>query len=516
MRTFLFRCPVGLVALALVGSLFAAALPPDLDAFIEKGMEEWKLPGLAIAVVKDGRPILVKGYGVREAGKPEKVDGETLFAIGSTTKAFTATAMGMLVDRGRIRWNTRVQEIDPGLELSDPWVAGEIRISDLLANHSGLDAMGDSLWYGTGFSREEILERLKRVPFSEGFRYQYQYRNVMFLLAGMMIPKIADGRTWDDFLSKEMFEPLGMTRTWATDAGLEGQDNIARPHILDYEGAPVPMDYRDMHNIGPAGSIVSCAKDLVPWLKVNLGANGDLPLVSAETLRVLHSAHTPMWTVSADGEARVSPYPLNSYCLGWVTQLYEGHCLVWHNGNIDGMSAYVALLPEIGLGVAILTNLDDCEFRTVVFDRIARHFLGGKGPDRGDALLKRFRDQLAERSAVESHWRELAGKSQPAALPLADYAGDYENPVLGRVTVEVDGAHLRYARRRKQTVDLAVGKADTNTFLGRQSNANEDLRTGKVRVEFEVGDGVVERLVDYGDGIPMRFQRVAPAAAPAR
>jgi CubicO group peptidase (beta-lactamase class C family) len=185
----------------------AADLPPDLDDYIAEGMAAWQLPGMAIAVVKDGEPILVKGYGVLEAGKPDKVDEKTVFAIGSASKAFTATALGMLVDRGAVTWNAKVHDIAPELEFSDPWVTGEIRLSDLPSNHSGLSAVSESLWYGSGFSREEIVERLKFVPFTEGFRYQYQYRNVMFLLAGEMIPKITDGETWDDFLAEEIFAP---------------------------------------------------------------------------------------------------------------------------------------------------------------------------------------------------------------------------------------------------------------------------------------------------------------------
>ncbi len=497
-----------MVAWCAIQSALSADLPPDLDAYIERGMRDWKLPGMAIAVVKDGQPILVKGYGVREVGKPEKVDENTVFAIGSATKAFTATALGMLVDRGALEWNTRVHEIDPELEFSDPWVTNEIRISDLPSNHSGLSAISESLWYGSGLPRQEIVDRLKFVPFDEGFRYQYQYRNVMFLLAGEMIPKVADGETWDDFLAEEIFAPLGMKRTLPTEKGLADLENVARPHLIDYEGDPISRSYRSMHNIGPAGSIFSCANDLVPWLKVHLGQNESTPLVDPETLRFLHTAQTPMWTINPEGEVRNSPYPLNSYCLGWVTQSYEGQRLVWHNGNIDGMSAYVAMLPDLGLGVAILSNLEDCEFRTAVFYHIADHFIGIEGDDRAPQLLEKFRASIAARDKAETHWEELAKADLAGELPLSGYVGEYKNPVMGNIMVKDQDGHLVYGRTREQTLDLVVKTAGGNQFLGRHSDSNEDLRTGKVDVEFDLSAGKVTKMRDFSEGIPIEFEKI--------
>jgi CubicO group peptidase (beta-lactamase class C family) len=490
-----------------VASLHSSDLPPDLDTYIESGMKEWKLPGLAIAVVKDGKPVLLKGYGVREEGKEETVDENTLFAIGSASKAFTATAMGILVDRGAIQWNTRVHELDPSLELSDPWVTKEIRISDLPSNHSGLSAISESLWYGSGFSREEIVERLKYVPFSEGFRYQYQYRNVMFLLAGQMIPKITDGQTWDDFIVKEIFTPLGMKHSAPTEEDLKDKPNMAQPHILNYDGKAVVLPYRSMHNIGPAGSIVSCVSDLVPWLKVHLGKN-DPALVKPETLEYLHSAQTPMWTIAPDGKVWMSPFTLQSYCLGWVTESYEGHRLVWHNGNIDGMSAWVGMVPEMGFGVAMLSNLDDCEFRTAIFYHILNHLIRKEGKDLEPQMLERFRSNIAKRDEAEARWQELAKSPLKSALQLESYAGVYENPVMGKVSVDVSGDRLTCVRTRMQTLELVVEGADGNKFLGRHTNPNEDLRSGKTEIEFQLSDGKVTGMQDLTEGVAIDFERI--------
>jgi CubicO group peptidase (beta-lactamase class C family) len=507
-RTFvLFLIPIIAVTIpAGASQTDSDILPPDLDTYIESSMKELMLPGMSIAVVKDGEPVLVKGYGVREAGKDAPVDGDTLFAIGSATKAFTSAAMGMLVDRGKVDWNTRVHEVDPELELSDPWITQEIRISDLPSNHSGLSGVSESLWYGSGFSSEEIIDRLKFVPFNEGFRYQYQYRNVMFLLAGEMIPHLA-GKTWSEFMVEEIFVPLGMDRSLPTDVGLDEKDNVAAPHLIDYENEPVSVPYRAMTNIAPAGSIISSAQDLVSWLQLQL-ARSDADLLTPDTLRFLHTAQTPMWTISPDGVVRNSPFPLHSYCLGWVTESYEGLRLVWHNGNIDGMSAWVGLVPELGLGIAILSNLDDCELRKAVFYKIVDHVAEIDGADLEPGLVEALNARLAQRDEMEKEWQELTHSSVKPALPLGDYAGDYHSDIMGTATIRDINNRLVYSRTKEQTLELVSIEADSNDFLGRHTDPNEDLRTGKVEVSFEIEDGKVISLIDFAEGSPITFEKI--------
>lgn len=504
--SFRLRLSISLAALCAVSTVAADELPSDLGAYIESGMKEWNLPGLAIAVVKDGKPILLKGYGVREAGKPEPVDENTLFAIGSASKAFTATALGILVDREKIAWNTKIHDIDPNLKLSEPWITNEIRISDLPSNHSGLSAISESLWYGSGFSREEIMQRLQNVPFNEGFRYQFQYRNVMFLLAGEMIPKITKGQTWDEFVTQDIFAPLGMKRSWPTEEGAEKDENLARPHLLNYEGKTLPVPYRAMHNIGPAGSIMSCVSDLVPWVKVNLGQN-EVALIESQTLRFLQTAQTPMWSFNADGGLQNSPFTLHSYCLGWVSESYQGYRIVWHNGNIDGMSAWVGMVPEIGLGVAMLTNLDDCEFRKAVFYRLVNHFIGKPDEDLNPRLLESYQAAIAQRNENEDRWQKLAKSAVKSALPIEDYAGEYTHPVMGKVTLRSLNDRLIYRRTRQQTLELVVDAEAGNHFLGRHTSSNEDLRTGKVAIEIEVVDGKVTGMIDRSETSPIIFKR---------
>lgn len=480
-------------------------LPEDFGQFVLEGLKQWNAPGTAIAVVKGGETILAAGYGVREAGKPEPVDGETLFAIGSTTKAFTAAALGMLVDEELVAWDTRVTEIAPDVRFSDPWITGEMRVVDTMSNRSGLGAASEELWYGSGFPREEILSRMSEVPFDDGFRDRFQYRNVMFLLGGELIPRLT-GQSWEEVMSARFFEPLGMKRTFPTDEGIEEQENVARPHLIDHEGNPVPVPYRDMKNIAPAGSIISCAADLAEWMKLLLaeGRAGDVQILQPETLAYLHRSHTPMEDIGPAGQRLPFRSELRSYALGWITESYRGQTLVWHNGGIDGMSAWVGLAPGLDLGVAIITNLENSDLRAAIFYRLVDHFSGQSMTDLRPLLLERHRAVLAGRDEDETKWQQLAVAPADPGRPLAAYAGTYAHPALGEVELSEEDGRLVFVRTAQQTLDLVPTGPDE--FLARYRNDNEDLRSGKLALTFEEENG---KIVSFAENEALVRTRTA-------
>ena len=336
------------LGICLASPSHAGGLPDDLDHYITSGMKAWKIPGLSIAVVKDGKTVLVKGYGILETGKPEKVDGDTIFAIGSASKAFTSAAIGTLVDSGKIKWDDHVVSHWPEFKLSDPWVTQEIRVSDLMANHSGLSEISEQLWYGTDYGREELVKRLADVPITEGFRYQFQYRNLMFLAAGMLIPRIA-GSSWDDYVTEKFFKPLEMERTTTRLAGIDSTSNVARPHVIDYQGNPLPIPFRNIENVGPAGSILSTARNMANWVMMLTtgGSFSGKSFLKPETLAFIERSQTPVDTVGPGGQPLSPPAELRSYALSWVTESYKGTRLVWHTGDIDGMAAWVGMAPDM-------------------------------------------------------------------------------------------------------------------------------------------------------------------------
>ena len=283
------------LAIACVFPSYAGAEPlAGLDAYIEKTMKEWRLPGLAIAVVQGDRIIYMKGYGTREIGKDLPVDENTVFAIGSTSKAFTATALGLLVQDGKISWDDRVTDHLPGFQMADPWVTHEIRARDLLCNRSGLSGVSEHLWYATDLSRDEIVHKLRYVPFEAGFRYQYAYRNTMFAAAGQIIPAVT-GKSWEAFVKERIFAPLGMTRSSTSIEDLQGMDNVATPH-MELDGGIVPIKYRNIDNIAPAGGINSSIKDMAQWLRlqVNEGTYEGKSIVAPAVIKETHTQHTPV------------------------------------------------------------------------------------------------------------------------------------------------------------------------------------------------------------------------------
>ena len=340
-----------------------------LDGYVEQVRQAWGVPGLAITIVKDDQPVLVKGYGVRDIAQAAPVNAHTRFAIASATKTFTVTALGMLVDAGEMRWDDPVVMHLPGFQLSDPCVTGTITIRDLLAHRSGL-LQGDLLWYGSGLDRAEILQRIRHLGFECGFRSRFGYHNVMYLVAGQVVEAVTS-QSWDTFVQERIFAPLRMTASTTSMAALVGADNVALPHaLIDRQVRIVPWLNTD--NIAPAGGVGSNVADMATWLRLHLskGIVDNQCIVSATVISEVQTSQT---IIRPDDPFLQMVQPLDpgthfvTYGLGWFLQDYRGRKLVWHTGATDGMSAQVALVPgrldekrrPPGLRFAIITFLMD-------------------------------------------------------------------------------------------------------------------------------------------------------------
>ncbi len=486
-----------MISMFLTASCFAGGLPDDLDGYIKTGMSDWKIPGLSIAIASNNEIVYQAGFGVLEAGKPEKVDLDTLFAIGSTTKAFTAAAIGTLVDQGKLKWGDRVVDHWPEFKMSDPWVTSEIRISDLLANHSGLSEIAEEMWYGTDYSRSELIQRLANVPLTEGFRYQFQYRNVMFLAAGQLVPRITDGASWDDYVKTALFTPLKMDRSTTKLEEVAKDANLARPHLLDYQLNPLPVAYRNIDNIAPAGSIMSTAKDMGNWIRMLTmnGAFDGKTMIKPETLAFIERSQTPVSTVGPGGKPLSPPAELRAYALSWVTESYNGLRIVWHNGSIDGMSAWVGFVPGLKLGVVILSNLDEANFRTALFYRIIDSFHGHAVSNLSGKLLEKHNAMLNRRNKAESEWQSLKKDPGQCTHGISDYSGQFSDPAFGEVEIQVENGKLIYHRTSSMILDLLCLKKDT--FLGKYRSEALDLREGKLKLDFQTDDG---KITGYTEG----------------
>lgn len=412
-----------------------------LDAYIEKAIQDHEVPGLAIAIVRNDSVIFARGFGVRKLGSPERVDENTLFAIGSASKSFTAAAIAMLVDDGKVKWDDPATKYLPGFQMYDPYVTRELSIRDLLSHRSGL-ARGDLMWYGSSFSRQDILDRVRYLKPTWSFRSTFGYQNIMYLAAGEVTARTS-GMSWDDFIQRRIFQPLGMTASNTSTRALAGQANVAQPHSkIDDTVRVVP--YRNIDNIAPAGSINSNVTDMARYVRFQLngGKWNDKTLITGGNHAEMWTPHTVIplvgfWKAVAPGAH------LSAYGLGWFLQDYRGRLVVQHGGNIDGMSANVALLPEEKTGVVVLTNLNGAVIASVLAHRVFDQFLGAPlGDHSGDALKFIAAAEKQGKEAMANIEKQRKQGTKPS-LALSEYAGTYTDSMYGELKVSNQGNALQ-------------------------------------------------------------------------
>ena len=449
-----------------------------LDAYIEKAIKDHEVPGLAIAVVRNDSVVFARGFGVRKLGSPERVDENTLFAIGSASKSFTAAAIAMLVDDGKVKWDDPATKYLPGFQMYDPYVTRELTIRDLLSHRSGL-TRGDLMWYGSSFSRQDILDRVRYLKPTWSFRSTFGYQNIMYLAAGEVAARTS-GMSWDDFIQRRIFQPLGMTASNTSTRALAGQANVAQPHSkIDDTVRVVP--YRNIDNIAPAGSINSNVIDMAKYVRFQLNAGkwNDKTLITGGNHAEMWTPHTVIplvgfWKAVAPGAH------LSAYGLGWFLQDYRGRLVVQHGGNIDGMSANVALLPEEKTGVVVLTNLNGAVVASVLAHRVFDQFLGAPlGDHSGDALKFIAAAEKQGKEAMANIEKQRKQGTKPS-LALSEYAGTYTDSMYGELKVSNQGNALQVVYG--PTFDGTLEHWHYDTFR----SVWKDRGLGKAMVTFTV------------------------------
>jgi len=412
-----------------------------LDAYVLKAMKDWDLPGLAVAVVKDDKVVLAKGYGVKEIGKSDPVNENTLFAIGSNSKAFTATALALLVQDKKLSWDDHVINHLQGFQLFDPYVTRELMVRDLLSHRSGLGRRGDALWYGQDYGRDEILRRIRFLKPDSSFRSQFGYQNIMVLAAGQIIPSVMNV-TWDEFIKERLFKPLGMIRSNTSTKDLQGIDNIATPHTKK-DGKVVAIPYRNIDNIAPAGAINSSVIEMANWHRFQLGNGkfGGKQILDPAILQVTHDPHIVI-PVSPDEKKDFPSTHFVAYGLGWALQDYRGRLIIWHNGGIDGMLSHQGFLPEENLGIVVLTNSDSSGLDAALFYRIVDMFLGDPIKDWSGAFLKQAKESEAKAEEAKEAAKSSRVLNTKPSLETGAYCGKYENEMYGRAEVKSEAGKL--------------------------------------------------------------------------
>jgi CubicO group peptidase (beta-lactamase class C family) len=429
--------------LLLVTGRVSSATAPDLqglDEYVKKSVADWEIPGLAIAVVKDGQVVFSKGYGVRELGKPDPADDLTLFAIGSTTKAMTAAAIGMLVDEGKVGWDDPVSRHLPWFQLKDPFVSREVTVRDLLTHRAGLPN-ADFLWYGRDADGREILRRMRYLPQETSLRSHFTYQNMMYAAAGAVVAEVS-GMPWDAFVRKRIFEPLGMTGTASTLAEAGSKPNVASPHYR-IDGKVQVIENASVDSVAPAGAVWSSVSDMAKWMRFVLEGTtpGGEALLKKETLEELFRPQTLVDRDEFYPTQKLTNPHWTTYGLGWFQADYRGRAVDFHTGSIDGMVAIHGLVRAERLGVYVLANLDHAELRHAlmyrVFDLYDAH---GDATRDWSAEVKSLYDSLAkeaEKRRAESEKKRAPGTKPSLALDA--YAGTYSDELAGEARVTNDG-----------------------------------------------------------------------------
>ncbi len=477
-----------------------------IDRYVQKALIDWGVPGLSIAVVKGDSTILARGYGVRRAGDPTPVDAETIFAIGSNSKAFTTAAMAMLADEQKLGWDDPVVRHLPWFQLRDPWITRALDLRDLVSHRSGV-ARHDALWYATGRSTAEVVRQLRFVDTELPFRTGWLYNNNLFLTAGLVVEAVS-GQSWDEFMQRRLFAPLGMTRSSTTIRGLEGQTNVAAPHML-LAGTLTAVPYRNIDNAGPAGSINGSALDMARWIRfqIDSGRVGTRRLVSAaqlaETWRGRAIIHDPLFrTLFGPGE-------LVEYGLGWFVWSHRQHKVLLHGGNIDGMSGLISFIPDQRIGIVVLTNMNQSFVHAGITRWVYDRLLGGPDEDWNARTLALFKDSEAATAGRGERWKAERVTGTSPSLALEKYAGRFVDSLYGTIEIRANGGALTLDMDPGHQAELVHWHYDTFRAVFRDPTMNEgsNFVTFSLDARGEVQAVRVAGFAEYGRATTSRAAR---------
>ena len=469
-----FRTLVALVATAVASrpalAQKAAAPPPGFDAYVARVLRSFSVPGVSVAIVKDGRVVLARGYGVRRLGDPAPVDGRTQFGIASNTKIFTATALAILAEEGKVQWEAPVIRYLPWFAMYDPYVTRELTVRDLLVHRSGLGlGAGDLLWWPPStYDRKEIARRLRFIKPATSFRSAYAYDNVLYLVAGEVIEAVS-GQSWEDFVRTRILDRVGMAHTDVHHSAAGQPGNVATPHaeVNDTVRAVAPFL---SDNTNPAGGIVSGAEDMARWLMVQLDsgrvADGSRLFSPASTRQLWREVTPEPIGEAPPGLPHLRPN-VYGYALGLETRDYRGRLLLTHTGGLPGYVSRVAMIPELRLGVVVLTNQESGLAFNAIAYRVLDHYLGVNAPDYVgiyEGLVAKHRAQRAELAATAAAARD---SSSGPSLPLAGYAGTYRDAWYGDVTITEEDGKLVIRMTRTPSMVGNLEHWQHDTFVAR-------------------------------------------------
>jgi CubicO group peptidase (beta-lactamase class C family) len=489
---------------AIAAAAPAAAMPPGFDQRVEDAMRSRDVPGMAIAVVQGGEIVHARGYGVRRLGAAGAVDADTIFPTGSTGKAVTAAALAILVDDGRLGWDDRVADHLPDFRMYDPWVTREMTVRDLLLHRSGLGlGAGDLLFIPrTSRSRADIVRALRHIEPATSFRSGYAYDNILYVVAGELVAQVS-GQPWETFVRERIFEPLGMATAVDDEKDRFATANRAQPHArLDprLRGLGEQQVLPEREGLGqvgaPAGGLSWSANDFARWMQAQL-AHG--AILGGDGKRLWSEASArEMWSPQVPVPIRPYPAPIaditpqfSGYAFGWNVQDYRGVKVVQHGGAVFGVLAFVVLVPEHDLGIALMVNSEDVDVMRGLGYELLDHYLGFEPRDWVGAFAAWNRERLAGGLAALEAMGEPARKASRPSLPLAGYAGGYADAWYGPIAIAEQGGKLRIDFRQTPNMAGTLTHWQYDTFRADWDDAS--IEPAYVTFALDA-DGKVERI----------------------
>lgn len=476
----------------------------SIGRFVTEQLASWEVPGCAIAAVRSGEVVLAAGWGRRDLTAGLPVTSDTLFAIGSVTKAFTAATVGALVDDGLLDWDRPLRDYPPDIRLHDPLVTDRLTVVDLLSHRSGLPRH-DLAWLGhPGRSRAELVRRLRFLPLSKDLRQEFQYCNLGYLAAGHIV-EVLSGTSWEDYLLTRLLTPLRMARS-----NLSVDDMRAdHDHATGYErrqGVVVPVPHRPVTATAPAGAVNSCAADMTRWLLVQLGGGqvDGQAVMSPDTVVRQHAPHVVL------PEDRTFPASTrHAYGLGWMIGQYRHHRLAEHGGGIDGFQTECMLLPDDGIGVAVMTNTSSSAMAPVVAYRVLDELLGLEPLDWFSGFKARYDAATAGIREVRGARRVVPGARLPR--PLEAYVGEYEHPGYGTFTITVDADTLQ---PRFGTMDISLSHRHYETFDLEWHELGDQSHLFPLMFLSDPDGDITALTIPFEPSVePLRFERLPDARA---
>ena len=483
-----------LLCLSLLFSLvvFTNAQAPyfvkdSLDNYIQQGLKDWDIPGLSVVVVKDGKVVVMKGYGVKNITTKQPVDEQTLFMIASNTKLFTGTALALLEARGKLSLNDKITKYYPSFQLYDTTSTKLVSIRDMLTHRIGTKTyQGDFTFWNTKLTRQEIMNKMRLLKPSLNFRQDYGYCNSCYLTAGEIIPKVS-GQQWETFVQDSIITPLAMTQTRILSTGIAQQPNVATPYTTSYTGTLQQVPFDNWNNLAPAASIVSNVSDLSHWLIMQLDSgryNGKQILPFPVLLKTRD--------VNIIVNSRKSPYyPMHfrGYGLGVNAADYNGRAVYWHTGGAGGMVSNVCFVPEEKLGIAILTNNDNQSFFETLRYQLLDAYLGVPYVNRSQQQLPGFKREMQEQIATINNWKARIKGAKPQ-LPLLAYTGTYTNPLNGSIKISTVGNRLKVEFSTKPDLFAMLDYMDNGEWLMQYNN----IEYGIFSISFAMEGGKVKSI----------------------